>query len=78
MADFVETKALEQELERVSRALDVETGAHKAPLNSLSDSDFELLLEQTVGGMSGLQRTGTLPDWFSARNLKRRLVARQP
>ena len=34
MADFVETKALEQELERVSRALDVETGAHKATQRS--------------------------------------------
>ncbi|WP_090270430.1 hypothetical protein [Thalassovita taeanensis] len=44
MTDFIETKALEQELERVSKTLDVEAGAHKAPLNSLSDSDFELLL----------------------------------
>lgn len=44
MTDFIETKALEQELESVSRALDVEAGAHKSPLNSLSDSDFELML----------------------------------
>jgi len=44
MTDFIEAKALEQELKRVSKALDVEAGAHKAPLNSLSDSDFELLL----------------------------------
>ncbi|SFQ41912.1 PIN domain-containing protein [Donghicola eburneus] len=44
MTEFIESKALEQELQSVSRALDVEAGAHKAPLNSLSDSDFELLL----------------------------------
>lgn len=44
MTDFIETKALEQELESVSKALDVEAGAQKAPLNNLSDSDFELLL----------------------------------
>ncbi|HJO52848.1 PIN domain-containing protein [Sulfitobacter pontiacus] len=63
MADFVETKALEQELERVSRALDVETGAHKAPLNSLSDSDFELLLwclYKQKSGTSGYYDTATL------------------
>ncbi len=44
MVDFIEAQALEQELDGVSKALDVESGAHKAPLNSLSDSDFELLL----------------------------------
>lgn len=44
MVDFIAANALEQELDDVSKALDVEAGAHKAPLNSLSDSDFELLL----------------------------------
>lgn len=53
MADFIETEALEQELERVSKSLDVEAGAHKAPLNSLSDSDFELLLWSVYKQKSG-------------------------
>lgn len=44
MVDFIEAAVLEQELGGVSKALDVESGAHKAPLNSLTDSDFELLL----------------------------------
>lgn len=44
MVDFIDVTALEQQLNGVSKALDEESGSHKAPLNSLSDFDFELLL----------------------------------
>lgn len=44
MVEILDASSIEQELQRISKADDVEAGAQKAPLNQLTDSDFELLL----------------------------------
>lgn len=44
MAEILDPKSVEQELSDVSKVDDIEAGAHQAPLNQLTDTDFERLL----------------------------------